>query len=265
MSIKQLAKNLGGTISKNSPSILTGAAVAGLVTTAILAVRATPKALELVDDVLFERMGEDMYGDEGTSTTDRLAMLKPREIVHITWRCYIPAVGVGLASIVCIIGANSIHLRRNAALAGIYSLTETAFKEYQSKVTETIGKNKELKVRDDIVADRIKENPPSSKEVIITGKGTTLCYESISGRYFEHTAEGIRRVENNLNKLLLNEDHISLNDLYFELGLPNIDIGDELGWHINTGGIEFIFSSTLTPDERPCLSVEYGIMPKPRY
>ena len=91
--------------------------------------------------------------EDGYSWSDRTNMLKKKEIVKLTWECYIPTAAVGLSTIACIIGAHNIHLRRNAALASLYSLTESAFKEYQSKVVETIGKNKELKVRDDVVSD----------------------------------------------------------------------------------------------------------------
>ena len=44
----QLQKKIGGVILKNSPAILTGISVAGVVTTTIMAVQATPKAIELV-------------------------------------------------------------------------------------------------------------------------------------------------------------------------------------------------------------------------
>ena len=37
------------TLSKHAPEILTGIGIAGMVTTTVLAVRATPKALMLID------------------------------------------------------------------------------------------------------------------------------------------------------------------------------------------------------------------------
>lgn len=260
--IRQMAKKLGGTISKNSPAILTGAAVAGLITTAIFAVRATPKALEILDEELYERLGDDMYGESGNTTIERVALLSNTDIVKLTWRCYVPACAVALASIGCIVGANTIHSRRTAALASVYSLTETAFKEYKTKVAETIGKNKEQKVRDEISADHVRANPPGANEVIITGKGETLCMDNYSGRYFKHNIEDLRRIENKLNKLLLYEDSITLNELYIDLGLAPNKMGDDLGWSIQTGMLEFRFSSQLTPEsDEPCLVLDYEIRP----
>ena len=122
------------------------------------------------------------------------------EVIKIAWRPYVPAAAICLATIGCIIGANHISLRRNAALASLYGITEAAFKEYRTKVVETIGQNKELKVRDEISADRVKKNPVGTNEIIFTGKGEVLCYDSLSGRYFKSDIEQIRRTVNELNK-----------------------------------------------------------------
>ena len=43
--LMKISKNLGGLISKNSPHILTGLGCAGVLSTAVLAVKGTPKAL----------------------------------------------------------------------------------------------------------------------------------------------------------------------------------------------------------------------------
>lgn len=236
--ISKAAKNLAGTISKNSPVLLTGLAVTGLITTVILAVQATPKALQLIE--------EDQT---------------PLEKVKATWKCYIPAAAVGTVTMGCIIGAHRITARRTAALATAYSLTETAFKEYQSKVVETIGRNKEQNVRDEIDADRLKNDPVDGKEIFLTGKGDVLCYDSLSGRYFKSDIEQIRRVVNKLSRDLMSESKIALNDLYFALGLPSIKLGDQLGWDIDDGLIEVMFSSQLTEDGNPCLVITCDVVP----
>lgn len=248
---KQITKNLGGVISKNSPTILTTIAVGGLVTTVILAVKATPKAIKLLADAAYEQ-----------DPVLRLNDLRLDDMIKITWKCYIPAAAVGTTTIACIIGANSINLRRNAALGAVYSLTEAAFKEYQAKVTETIGKGKETKIRDEIAQDRILKNPVNNAEVIFTGKGEVLCYDSMSGRYFKSNIEAIRRTENEQNRNLMQEMFISLNEMYYELGLAPTKLGNEMGWSIDNGLIEFDFSSQLTEQGEPCLVLDYDVSPK---
>lgn len=235
----QLSKNLGGVISKNSPSILTGVAVTGLVTTVIFAVKATPKALKIIE------------------AENRI--LTKKEIVVLTWKEYIPAIGLGIVTIGCIIGANQISTRRNAALAGLYSLTETAFKEYKSKVAETFGKGKEHKIRDEIASDTIKNHPVSKTEVIITGAGETLCYDTMTGRYFKSDIDKIRKVQNKLNRDLMSEMFISLNEFFYELGLGYTRLGEDLGWDIDKGLLEIQFSSQISDNDQPCIVLNYEV------
>lgn len=273
--IVTVGRKVAGEVSKNSPVILTGLAVTGVVTTVILGVRATPKALAIIDSEVYGRYeasgSQESFPqwlglDTKTYTfKDRTNMLKKCEVIKLTWKCYIPTAAVGLATIACIIGAHNIHLRRNAAIASLYSLTESAFKEYQSKVVETIGKNKELKVRDDVTADTIKRNPVGDSQVIFTGKGETLFYDQMSGRYFKCDIEKIRRIQNKINKDLISEDFMSLNEFYIEIGLAPIKLGEEMGWHLEHGMLEVRFSAQLTENEEPCIALEYELVPRFAY
>jgi len=255
--LTQAAKNLGGVISQNSPTILTGIAVAGLLGTVIFAVKATPRALSIMDQELDDR---GYYND---SLPDMiLPDLTKMEIVKLTWKCYIPTVTMGAVTIACIISANQISLRRNAALASLYGITEAAFKEYKHKVVETIGKNKELKVRDDISADRVKRDPASKNEIIFTGKGSVTCYDSLSGRYFKNDIEQIRRVVNDLNHSLMTDGFMTVNELYYGLGLAGNKLGDQMGWDLDKGLVEISFSTQLTEEGEPCIVLNYEVVPK---
>lgn len=246
---KLMAKTAVDMAQRNMPHILTSMAITGAITTPILAVSATPKALMLIQDE------EEYIGRRLTKT----------ETFKIAWKCYIPAASVGLASIGCIIGANSINTKRNAALAGLYSLTETAFKEYQAKVVETIGQNKEMKVRDEVARDHLAANPTSGNSVIITGNGDILCYDSTTGRYFRSDIEKIRQVVNELNFRLRSEMWISLNEFFYELGLKETGIGDDVGFHVDNNGIEINYSSQLADNGQPCLVLTYKVYPRHNY
>ena len=85
----------------------------------------------------------------------------------------------------------------------------------------------------------------------------------------EATAQGIvdkiKKAENELNRQMRDEMYISLNDFYYEIGLDNIKLGDELGWNINDGYIDLSFSSQLTSDETPCLVIDYAVAPRYDY
>jgi len=254
MLIKQALKNLGGEISKNSPVLFTGIAVSGVLATAIFAVKATPKAVRILEQEAHRR---DYLREEETITP-----ITKLDVIKLTWKEYIPATVCATMTITCILALNSVHNRRTAALASIYSITETAFQEYQNKVVETIGKNKELAVRDEISKDHIRKNPSSRSEVIITGKGDILCYDTLSGRYFKSDIDKIRRVINELNRDLMTAMWLSLNELYSEVGLPSTKLGEDVGWNIDNGLIDISFSTQLNEDEIPCLVLNYVCAPK---
>lgn len=239
-------------MSKHSPEILTGIGIAGMVTTTVLAVKATPKALKQI-----EKKKEDL----GLDPEDKLTVA---ETVQATWKSYIPAAVTGTVSVTCLVGASSVNLRRNAALAAAYHLSETALTEYKEQVIETVGKNKEKTIRDKIDKNRVEKNPPTDTEVIITGDGDTMCFDYHSGRYFKTSIDKLKKVENELNARLLREDYISLNDFYDELGLSYTEIGSDLGWHVTKGLIEFSFGSTLYKDT-PILVLNYSIAPQHGY
>lgn len=238
-------------LNQNSPSILTGLSVAGFITTVVLAVKATPKALEILD----EEMGSRIHGQE------TITPLTTKEVIELTWKCYIPTVIMGSVSIACIISANSINLKRNAALASLYSITDTALKEYQAKVVEKIGKNKEEQIRGDIAQERLDKNPINDKTVILTGNGDMLCYDSLSGRYFKSDIETIRKVQNDFNAKLIKEMDLTLNELYYDLGLAPIKLGDNMGWMVVKDQLEFIFSPGLAKNGQPCIVIDHMHLP----
>ena len=134
--------------------------------------------------------------------------------------------------------------------------------EYKDKVVETIGEKKEQTIRDKVAEEKMKKNPVSSSEVFITEKGNTLCYDTISGRYFKSDIDRIKRAENAINKQLLDEMYVSLNDLYDELDLDHTKLGDELGWKIDDGLVELYFSSQLADDGTPCVVMDFTRAPK---
>jgi hypothetical protein len=261
LDLSKIAKGVRCTLSKHSPEILTGLGLAGMVTTVVLAVRATPKALVLIQEAEIKKTDEQVKA--GAEPDEICSKLTVGETVKATWKCYIPNVTSGLMSTICIIGASSVHSRRNAALATAYSLSETALKEYQEKVVETIGEKKEKTIRDAVAKDRLDRDPVTNREVIITSKGDTLCYDSLSKRYFTSDIDKLRKIENDLNRNMRDDMFISVNDLYYEFGLEPIEQGDYLGWDIDKEGyIDMTFSSHVADDGRPCLVVGYMVAPR---
>lgn len=248
--ITNIIKGIKASISRHSPEILTGIGIAGMVTTTILAVKATPKAIKLI---------------EAEKQAKHVDALSPIDTVKTVWKCYIPAAMTGVSSIACLIGSNAINAKRNAALTTVYTLSEMARNEYKEKVIETIGEKKERTIKEKVDAERIKKDPVSKKEVIITEKGTTLCYDHVFGRYFKSDIDIINRAMNKINREIVINMYASLNDFYAELGLSPVEMGYDLGWNIDDGTIEIEPSSQLADDGTPCLVIDYSVSPKYNY
>lgn len=245
--IKTIQK-AGKTLKKHSPELLTGIGIAGMIFAAVSAVKATPKALQLVDEKEIK---------EGKR-------LNNSEIVKTTWKCYVPAAVTGVCSVACLIGASSVNAKRNAALATAYTISETALKEYKEKAVEVVGTKKEQAIRDAVAKDKLEKADIQNRAFIATGRGETPCFDPLTNTCFKSDIESLRKAENNLNKRLRDEVHITLNEFLQEIGLNPCDdsIGENLGWDIDKGYIELDYSSQLL-DGVPYLVI--GHQNPPRY
>lgn len=254
--VKSFVHHVAKTVNDNSPTILSAIAVAGVVTTAVMAVKATPKAIKIVEAERAFR-GRVVKPDSVEVVHVDMPFV---DIAKLTWQLYAPAAIMGAATITCIIGSNSIGNRRNAAMISAYTLSETAREEYRNKVVETFGTQKEQEVRDEIAQDRVKAHPPANNEVIITDGGQMLCQDGLTGRYFKSDIETIRQAAVAINAHMVYEQYASLNDFYDKIGLEHTPIGDEIGWRVEKL-LELKFSSTLAKNNQPALVIEFSVQP----
>lgn len=235
-----LAKN---TIIKQSPIILSASAVAGVVTTVMLASKASLKADEIIKEKELEK-GEDL-----TMT----------EKVQVAWKPYVPTIISASLTIGSIVGACVINEKRKAALAGLLALSETALKEYQDKVAKEFGPKAEQKVRDAINQDKVADDvPPWEEDVMPAGK--VLMKDALSGRMFVSTVDKVKRVAADLNQRMLCGDYCaSLNEFYDDLcsmEIGAIKLGEDCGWNIQHLCRPY-FTAGLTSDMRPILVLDW--------
>lgn len=252
MNFKHIFGAVKATTIKKSPEILIGVGIAGLITSTVLAVTATPKALLIIDEY---------------KLTNKKDQITPKEAVKTTWKCYLPAAITMTISAALIIFGDSIHLRRNAAMLAAYTAGETAIKNYKNKVIETIGEKKEKEIRDKVAQDEVDSKPVSQSNVINTGLGDTLFYDSYSGRYFRHSINAVEKAINTFNGEMLNVYgcFLPLNRLYELLGLPSIKLGNYIGWAADREGqIDWVNSGSWVDSDigEPCKYLEFWIDPR---
>lgn len=234
----------------NKPELLTGIGIVCGITAGVIAVKATPKALQLL-----EEKKEELEVDT----------LPVVDTVKTTWKCYAPAMVMGGLSITCIVSASSMNAKRQAALFAAYKLSETALADYKEATVETVGERKEKDIRHAVAQKQVDRNPVVEQQVILTEKGSTLCLDPLTGRYFKSDSEQIRKAENEINRRLNYDYYVSLNDFYELLGLETTDLGEVLGWNSDDGLLHLDFLTRLTNDDTPCLVIDYNIMPRYEY
>ena len=216
-------------LKKNASTILTCAGGAGVIATSIMAVKATPKALTLLENAKEEK-GED---------------LTKLEKVKVAGPSYLPAVLMGASTIACIFGANILNQRQQAALMSAYALLDNSYKDYKKKVEELYGKDMKYFVREKITKDKYKKNKNPVEDDM------QLFYDEFSQRYFESTTENVIRAENKINRIIATDYCVYLNEFYELLGVERVDYGDYLGWSMDEI-IDFHHQKVIMEDGMEC-------------
>lgn len=224
-------------LKRNSPTILSIVGSIGVVATTISAVKATPKALSLLDD----------KPDD----------LSTAEIIKTTWKCYIPTAVIGLSTIACIFGANTLNKNRQAALTSAYMLLDNTYKEYKSKVGALLGDDANVHIQKSIVEDKYEET-----DISVDGE-KQLFYEYNYGEFFERTKMEVLNAEYNFNKMFASRGYATLNDFYELLGLPLTQEGDIIGWTVQEGYslVDFEHELLIMDDGLECIYINLPVSP----
>lgn len=195
-------------VKKNGSTILTCVGAAGVVATTVSAVKATPKALKLIEEAEKEK------GDE----------LSKWETIQVAAPTYIPTALLGIGTITCIFSAHMVNQRTQAALTSAYALLDQTHKEYKKKVEEMYGIEADQGVREELAKNQYEEEEIKEEDEL------PLFYDEFSKRYYNARNEDILYAEYEINKLLNTNGAVSLNDYYNLVGLDPVDYGEYLGW-----------------------------------
>lgn len=197
-------------VKRNAPTILTIAGGVGVVATTVSAIKATPKAVQLLE------AAKGFKGDELTNF-EKIKMVAP---------LYIPTIIYGATTILCIFGANMLNKRHQASLISAYALLDNSYKEYKKKVIELHGKDGELEIVEAIVEDKYEEETPRLED------DSLLFYDQFSGRFFNSTMNNVLSTFYQINRDVSTNYSATINDFYDYLDIPYIDGGDVLGWSV---------------------------------
>ena len=247
---------VGFKLKKHSPEILAITGTIGVVTSAVMACRATTKLSSILDEskkevklIKFAAENPDQLGAEVEYSKEDgkndLRISYANTAVQIV-KLYAPSVILGTLSITAMLTSNNILRKRNIALAAAYTAVDKGFKEYRSRVVERFGEELDKELRYNIKAKEIEETvvdekTGKEKKVKKTVNVVDPSTYSVYARFYDDGCNGwtknpednlyfLKCQENYANDILKTRGHLFLNEVYDMLGIPRTQAGQIVGW-----------------------------------
>ena len=217
-------------LQRASPTILACVGVIGVIATAVMAVKATTKAVKLCEGVKSDN------GDEEPTTLD---------YVKTSWQCYIPTAIVGLSTISCIFGANMLNKRNQASLVSAYALLSQSYQRYRKAANSIYGDDADSRITAEVAKKVYVSEGLYGTSVYDPDSAAddTLFYDSYFQRYFTSTMATVLNAQYHLNRNFALRGEASINEFYAFMGLEEIRGGDAIGWdcyELVESGIQWI-------------------------
>lgn len=203
---------------KVAPILLSVVGAVGVLATAALAIKATPKAM----DILKEKEEK----------------LTAKEVVQVTWKCYIPTAVSAAVTIGCIAGAGILSERQITALTGAYGVIQNTYKNYISEVKRMFGEETHKDILRTIATERATQEHitaetftwNTSLDFEDAKEEEFLFYDRFGDRYFMSTISSVLQAEYHINRNFCLGGCVTLNDFYDFLGIEKSTEGDNLAW-----------------------------------
>lgn len=259
-------------LKKHSPEILLVLGIGGMITSAVMACKATTKAGDILDeaqnsiDAIHKCESDESLIESGRYSPEDakkdLTIVYTKTAINFV-KLYGPAVGVGLLSMTSILASHNIMRKRNLALSAAYVAIDKGFKDYRANVVERFGETVDRELRYGIKAEQIEEKVKDEttgkeKKVKTTVEKVDPNKLSDYARIYDCGNTGwtkspeanlffLRAEQNYANDLLRARGYLFLNEVYDRLGFPKTNYGQSVGWIYDPNN-----------DDRDCY-VDFGI------
>lgn len=252
--VSRSINRIGFKLKKHSPEILAVTGTIGVVTSAVMACKATTKLGAILEktktdmEVIRTAMEHPEYLEPEKYTEDDgkndIRILYAKTGLNII-KLYAPSVILGGLSIAAMLTSNNILRKRNIALAAAYTAVDKGFKEYRSRVVERFGEETDRELRYNLKSKEIEETVVDEKGKEKTVKKTVNVVDpstySVYARFYDDGCNGwtknpednlyfLKCQENYANDLLKTRGHLFLNEVYDMLGIPRTQAGQIVGW-----------------------------------
>lgn len=251
MKVKEMAKSVCEAVSKKAPELLIASGVVGLLTTVVLAVKATPKAEKHIEEKKKELNKEK---------------LTVKETVQACGKDYIPAVASGVLSTAAVITGTVVGEKRAAGLLTMYTISEKALDEYKDIVIDTVSKKTKDEIDSKVAEKHVNEDISSGKQMyIMPATGGVWFRDSATGQTFVSDIPSVRAAIAKVNETIAYQNYASLNDLLYEykqlddrIGLT--DLGDTVEWRCKIS--YSLVAVTLPEDRGVAMEIQYYKNPR---
>lgn len=214
--VKKVAYRTGKSLKKNAPTIMSVLACAGVIGTAIAAVKGHEAATEALKNE-HDNWGCSPESDKIGRITQEAKAVVPHYIL--------PTV-LGASTIALILGSNALNKKQQAALYGAFVALEQSYNRYREAANKTFGEDADTQIKKEVSKDILHENVPKPNS-----SDLTLFYEENSDQFFWSTMEAVKDAEYMFNRYFTGMDEASLNDLCECFGINKCEFGNVLGWN----------------------------------
>lgn len=252
---------------KNSPEILLGAGLAGVIVTIVTACKATLEADKVLDHHAdkMERIHQaEKYQDEENPYPKEVAIREKTAVYVQTGfeftKLYAPTIAIGSLSIASILVSNRILKGRYLGAVAAYNAISTSYNQYRGRVRERYGDEVDYELRygvrkETVETKQIDENGKTvkKKETIEYIEGAPSDYARYWEKYLrdgvlnpnwednpEFNLYFLKGVENQANYVLHSRGYIFLNEVYDMLGFEHTQFGQLVGWYDDGSGDGYV-------------------------
>lgn len=234
---------------RNSPHIFFAAGIAGMITSAVLACRATLKLEKELDAMKLDLDSTRADATDLLKTQENygrrdyaqdLGGVYARNSLTIV-KLYAPSIIIGSASIACLAGSHAQLTRRNAALSSTLALVTQSFNEYRERIKAEVGEERELQLYHCMDDNELtvgtgvaleKANNPDAPIGYKTSPWATQFDQK--SKLWKPSAianeEFLRTMQKQANLRLQAFGIVFLNEIHEMIGLPRTQAGQIYGW-----------------------------------
>lgn len=228
-------------LMKNKPGFLLGSGIGLLLSAIASAYVLGPLAKEAVEKEK-ERQGVDE--------------LSAKDLIRTTGPYILPTAALAVSGTICVVKGDKLNIDKGTEAIAAYALLKASDKEYREKTKEMVGEKKEKRIRESIAQDHVDNDPPEAHHIYYTGKGNVICRDAWTGKYFYGDYDKLKRIETNIDRRILDENFVPINEYYLEAGMDEVEAG-RLGWRLENGYMQMNIITVMTKDHQPCFEVSF--------